>query len=640
MDLSRNIVLKENYTFLVTDADGNINTGEQGLYSHDTRFLRHMIWSFSEPESRKEFQTLVAHSSRPDQGVFHYSLIEGPSQILGVQRRLYLREGTLSDRFTLENTDTQPRQLELTLSLGADFLDLFEARGFYGEKRDLSSPEFDKGHITFQYSDPGNEYLTRIEWFCEPDSAPEVSAEKQEDGVLEAVLRWQVNLEPGRSRVLELKIDLTHPCMKKAETPPLPSYDDWRKEFLPAASLLKYGQDRVVLEQAVQDLRALMLSSEQGDIPAAGIPWFVAAFGRDSLLTAYMLLPHHSWVARGVLEYLGYYQGTEHNDFRGEEPGKIMHEIRFGELAQKELVPHNPYYGTIDATPLYIILLEKLWEYTGDDSLLKTFRPNWEACLDWMLEHGDRDNDGFLEYISAEPGKGLVVQSWKDSDDSMSHSDGTLASGYIRPAEVQGYAYRAFSAASKFYHELGMEAEADTYTRKAEELQKRFDAAFWNDEMKCYAMALDGEHKPLMVKSSNAGQLFWSGIVSGHRAAELAATIMSSELYSGWGIRTLGTGEMRYNPVSYHNGSVWPHDTALIAKGLWNYGYRREAGQLVRDLFDLASSQSDKRLPELIAGYPRGSSPPVPYPVACRPQAWDAAALVYLQPLLARDSEE
>jgi glycogen debranching enzyme len=380
-----------------------------------------------------------------------------------------------------------------------------------------------------------------------------------------------------------------------------------------------------------------MLVSPEGSIPAAGIPWFVAAFGRDSLLTATMLLPHHPWVSRGVLEYLGHYQGQEVNEFRGEEPGKIMHEIRLGELARKGKVPHSPYYGTIDATPLYIILLEELWEHTRDDELLRIFQPNWEACLDWMLNYGDQDQDGFLEYISAAPGKGLVVQSWKDSDDSMSHSDGTLAAGYIRPAEVQGYAYRAFSAAAKFYQTLGNPEKAAEFKTHAEKLKQNFDTVFWNDSICCYAMALDGEHRPLLVKNSNAGQLLWTGIVPKERAAALVSTLMGDELYSGWGIRTLGTKEVRYNPVSYHNGSVWPHDTALIAMGLWKYRFISEAEQLVRDLFDLAGSQGDRRLPELIAGYPRSSSPPVPYPVACRPQAWDAAALVYLHPLLMRD---
>lgn len=640
MDLSRNIVLKENYTFLVTDADGNISSGERGLYSYDTRFLQCLFWRFSGDVDLGAFQTLVAHSPKPDSAAFHYALIEGPSQIIGIHRQLRLAEDELNDTLVLENTDTQPRRLNLELTLGGDFLDLFEARGFYAEGRVLPRPECNEEILEFVYQDGDDRYTTRIEWDGNPANPEILCADHQWEHPANAKMRWEIDLEPGQTQELRLKFTLSHPGLQNSKAFELPTYEDWKKGFPVALTGAQLNQDQTVLHQAIQDLRALMLSSAHGSIPAAGIPWFVAAFGRDSLITAIMLLPHHSWVAQGVLEYLGHFQGKRKNDFRGEQPGKIMHEIRFGQLARKGLVPHSPYYGTIDATPLYVVLLEKLWQTRGDDTLLVDFRTNWEACLEWMVIHGDPDQDGFLEYKGAEPGKGLVVQSWKDSDDSMSHGDGSIAEGYIRPAEVQGYAYRAYSAASKFYRALGDSRKAAEFSRRAETLQKQFDRAFWNEEQKCYAMALDGEHRSLMVKSSNAGQLFWSGIVPRFRADHLSATIMSDEMYSGWGIRTLGTAEVRYNPLSYHNGSVWPHDTALIAKGLWDYGYHEEAGRLVRDLFDLAGSQADKRLPELIAGYPRGSSPPVPYPVACRPQAWDAAALVYLHPLLTREPKE
>ncbi|KGE72688.1 amylo-alpha-1,6-glucosidase [Spirochaeta lutea] len=646
MNLSKNIVLKENYTFLVTDEDGAIPGGERGLYSHDTRFLSRLLWQFDCPDVPETFHTLVAHSSQPDTAVFHHALIQGPSQILGVHRTLSLEEGRLADTLVLENTDSQPRRLRLGLSIDADFIDLFEARGFASLDRRLSPPAIGKSSLEFGYTDGPDTYGTHVTLKLQgPDGGLMVPGDpgktqmavRQGEGTGEAALSWDIEIPPRKKITLTMKIALTHPSLNQDLESSLPSYSRWREGFPESLIRGPVSQDQGVLNQAIQDLRALMLISPQGSIPAAGIPWFVAAFGRDSLITAAMLLPHHPWVARGVLEYLGHYQGREVHTFRGEEPGKIMHEIRFGELARKGKIPHTPYYGTIDATPLYIILLQELVEQTGSRDLIAHFQPQWEACLAWMMEYGDADGDGFLEYISAEPGKGLVVQSWKDSDDSMSHGDGSLAQGYIRPAEVQGYAYRAYMAAAEFYEDLGNPEKSSELLMRAQALQLSFDRVFWSDSLDCYAMALDGDSRPLAVKSSNAGQLLWSGIVPENRAPRLVSTLMGPELYSGWGIRTLGTQEARYNPVSYHNGSVWPHDTALIARGLWDYGFRDEAGQLVRDLFDLAGSQGDRRLPELIAGYSRGTSPPVPYPVACRPQSWDAAALVYLHPLLIRE---
>lgn len=313
-----------------------------------------------------------------------------------------------------------------------------------------------------------------------------------------------------------------------------------------------------------------------------------------------------------------------------EAPGKILHEVRFGELSRLGRVPHARYFGTVDATPLFVGLLDAHARAVGDDRLVRALRPAWEAALAWIVGDGDPDGDGFVEFTPAAPGEGLTVQSWKDSGDSMSHADGSLAEGALAASEVQGYAYAAFRAAAGWYEAWGEHGDARIWRERAATLQARFHEAYWIDELDTYAMALDGAKRPLRVRNSGAGHLLWSGIVPEGHAERVARSPLAAPTWSGWGLRTLGTGEVRYNPVSYHNGSVWPHDTALFAAGLARYGFAAEA-RLVRDaLYALASAQPDFRLPELVAGYPRDDRPPVPYPVACRPQAWDAAALVFL----------
>ena len=501
---------------------------------------------------------------------------------------------------------------------------MFEARGWTGLERAPAKVEKDETHFTLCYkAEDGLSVATKLS-FSQPAS------EVREDGV-----SFDIDLEPGEKVGLEVRVELENPL--EADVPSI-SYESWRDGFDLRAS----GEThQAVLMQAIDDLRALLLFNERGTLPAAGIPWYVAPFGRDSLLTAYMMLPWHPGIAEGTLRYLAAYQGgagaTQNEapgamlyDTRAEAPGKIMHELRQGELTRTGRVPFGPYYGTIDATALFVMLLRELWEATGDLRLVKELKPHWEAALDWMQRDGDGDGDGFLEFKGAEPGKGLTVQSWKDSWDSMSQQDGSLATGALAVSEVQGYAYAAYHAAADFYAALGEEAEAERWRETADALKVKFHEAFWLEDLQTYAMALDGDKKPLRVHNSDAGQLLWTGIVPEDVAPALVETLFSPTNWSGWGVRTLGKGEARYNPVSYHNGSVWPHDNALVAGGLARYGFFEEAARIREALYDLAASQADKRLPELVGGYERTDAPPVPYPVACRPQAWDAAALLYL----------
>ena len=626
MNLSENIVLKENYCFWVSDTSGNIQGGERGVYLSDTRFYSQYSLALLNDE-HQQLQTLLAHSPRPDQAGFHYSSIQGPSELIGVQRTLTLGRSNLIDSLDLGCSGSGPQTLEVNLTLSADFLDLFEARGFNQLTRTINPPKIQPRTVEFFYEDSlGNRSSTRL--IIEGPEPQKISS--PHPGTV--ILHWVLELQPHES--VGLRFVSTFQPVASWVSDEMLDYSQWQGSFSPSLWQNAKESDTRVLQKAVEDLRALLNFTPQGIVPSAGIPWFVAVFGRDSLLTAYMLLPHQPEVALGVLRYLGHHQASTFDTFRAAEPGKIMHEIRFGELTRLGLVPHSPYYGTVDATPLYIILLHKLWIVTKNDNFIHEFLPNWEAALEWMIEYGDQDKDGFLEYLPGEVGKGLIVQSWKDSNDSMMHNDGTLAIGAIRPAEVQGYLYRAYRAVIDFYIYLGDSKKAEIINAKAKKLKKAFDDYFWIDDLRSYAMALDGNHQPLKVLSSNAGQLFWTDILLEERKEPLKNTLMSPALWSGWGIRTLGAQEVRYNPLSYHNGSVWPHDTAIIALGLYETGFVQEAKKLARAIFDLAAHQFDDRLPELIGGYPRSIHPPIPYPVACRPQAWDAAALVCLQPLL------
>ena len=608
MDLSKDIVLKENYTFLVADEAGQVRGGEHGLYNRDTRFLSRYSWSLGD-----NTQTLLIHSPRPDTLEAHDALIEGPAQVLGIRRRLELKAGGLVDTLTFENTSLESRLIVLKLALASDFVDMFEARGW---------DTLERPPTTLQRA--GDGYTLRYKAQDGMELATHLAVSQTPDEVQDGTLVFSFALEARQTRTLSVIVRLETPYQEN----PGMDYETWLSGFnAPDLALSQRHQE--VLHQAQQDLRALLLFTDYGPYLAAGIPWYVAAFGRDALLAASMLNPHHPEVAKGVLRYLAAFQGREDNMFRAEASGKIMHELRYGELTRTEKVPFSPYYGTVDATPLFVMVLHQLYQATHDTALIRELRPFWEAALAWMTDTADADGDGFLEFTGVAPGQGLTVQTWKDSHDSMSHQDGRLASGAIAGSEVQGYAYAAYLAAADFYEALG-EAGAQTWLERANALQGTFQKAFWLDDQQTYAMALDGDKKPLTVQNSNAGQLLWTGIVPATHAPRLAATLFSEPNWSGWGVRTLGAGEVRYNPVSYHNGSVWPHDTALIAGGLARYGFHDEAARIREALFDLAASQADRRLPELIAGYPRSEAPPVPYPVACRPQAWDAAALLYL----------
>jgi len=623
--------LKHGDTFAMFDEYGDVRALEHsptGLFHHDTRFLSHLVFTL------EGYRPLVLSSTvQPDNVVLDVDLsnpdlFDGDGRLalakdtFHVARAKFLWDACCHELFTLTSYASQRRRLRLAIAFGADFADLFEIRGHRRARRGaVSARVLGPAEVAFFYESlDGLARSTRISFGPAPARLTEEAAQ------------FELTLAARERR----PISMTVQCAEGSAPPAA----ERRFYVTRRAARRKLAAARAaapaietsnplfngVLERSSADLDMLATETPHGPYPYAGVPWFSTAFGRDGLLTAMQMLWLEPAVARGVLRFLAAHQARETDDAADAEPGKILHEVRECELAHLGEVPFGRYYGTIDATPLFVALAGQYWQRTRDRETLQAIWPNVRAALEWIERHGDRDGDGFLEY-GRRSASGLANQGWKDSDDSVMHADGRLAEPPIALCEVQGYVYLALRLAARLAVDMDDYPLSAELMLKAEKLRRRFEEAFWCEDLGTYALALDARKQRCEVRSSNAGQLLFTGIAAPERAARVAQGLFQADFFSGWGIRTLSARERRYNPASYHNGSVWPHDNALIGLGLAQYGRCQEALALTTALFDAASHMHLRRLPELFCGFERqrGKAPTL-YPVACAPQAWAAVA--------------
>ena len=625
----RTRTLKHGDTFAVFDANGDLRPddgGAQGLYHRDTRYLSRLDLTLQGTRPlllsstlRDDNAALICDLTNPD-------LTDGQGvalqhDVVHLRRSKFLWDGTCFERISIRNFTDQAQVFTLQLRFDADFADLFEVRGNRRPRRGtLHAPEIGPGTLLLAYTGlDGEERRTRLRF----DPAP---ARLGGDHAL-----FALRLPPGGHQVLYVEI--------RCDGDPSPRRP--RDLFLTSSILARRALRSIssratavetsneifneALCRSVSDITMLVTETPEGPYPYAGIPWFSAAFGRDALITALEMLWADPMLARGVLAYLAAHQAKATDPVADAEPGKILHEVRHGEMARLGEVPFRHYYGSVDSTPLFVMLAGAYLDRTDDAATLRRLWPNIEAALAWIDTYGDRDGDGFVEYFRMTE-KGLANQGWKDSHDSIFHADGSGAQGPIALCEVQAYVFAARRAAGRIARRLGDAVRAAALDAQADELAERFQAAFWCEDIGTYALALDGNKRPCLVRSSNAGHALLAGIAAPEYAARVARQLLEGRFFSGWGVRTLASGEARYNPMSYHNGSVWPHDNALIAMGLARYGFRAQTASILQGLFDACIYIDLRRLPELFCGFPRrrGQGPTF-YPVACAPQAWSAA---------------
>jgi glycogen debranching enzyme len=622
-------VLKQGDTFSVFNHRGDMipsEAGEQGLFYDGTRYL-----SRFELLLGRRHPLLLNSVISDDNIVFTADLTNADVRVEGqvvlargeihVFRSRLLFDAGCVERVRVSNFSLNPVELPLAMAFDGDFADIFEVRGTRRDRRGTRLPDACGSQCVLRYVGlDGVERRTQLRW-----SAPPTSVEP-------GLLIFLLHLDPHASTLLEFSVS----CERAAESRPAPAYDDvlqraWSARGDPTASRLGTPNERLDrwVRRSTADLDMMTTETPSGLYPYAGIPWFSTPFGRDGLITAFELLWANPAVARGVLTFLADTQATAYSDAQDAQPGKILHEMRGGEMAALGEVPFGRYYGSVDATPLFVMLADAYFERTGDRALVDRLWPNIAAAVDWMRTSGDIDGDGFIKY-ERRSATGLVQQGWKDSQDSVFHADGTLAEPPIALCEVQGYAFAAWQGAARMAALRGDMRTAGEWHGRAETLQARFEDSFWCDELGTYAIALDRHLQPCRVKSSNPGHCLFAGIARPDRGRRVADTLMSEDSFSGWGVRTVASGQVRYNPISYHNGSVWPHDNALIAAGLSRYGFTGAAAKILDALYGLSQVVDLHRLPELICGFHRrGDEHPTLYPVACAPQAW-AAGAVYL----------
>jgi glycogen debranching enzyme len=631
--MAEQLIILDGWTFFCTEQNGDVEANRHdGYFFADVRHLSR--WTL-----RVDGEPLEPLTAR---AVDYFSAIvvaatggdDDPP--LAVRRERFISDGVHED-VVVENLTDETRRVRLELAFGADFADVVEAqeRGSNGEGRTSVRVTSRSARLDYELDGYRRSTILTFSRACRLT---------RDRAVFDLRLRphetWRtcVDVTPvvdGRRRP---PLTRCHSFGKPPPKMPL-SVDEW----LARAPKLETRSDALVhtYRQSLLDLAALRLRPDETRVhrpmPGGGIPWFMAVFGRDSLITSYCALPFEPDLTRSTLEALAALQATEWDNFRDAEPGKILHELRRGTLASTGRIPHSPYFGSHDATLLFLIVLEEYERWTGDAALVRELEPNARAAVAWMQGPADLDGDGWLEYRKRSDGKGaLDNHCWKDSDESIVFPDGRRAEPPIATCEIQGYAYDARLRTARLAREVWEDEElARRLETEAADLRRRFDRTFWVRDKRWFALALDGEKNQVDTLASNLGHLLWSGIVEDRRARRLARLLLGDDLFSGWGVRTLACGQPAYNPLQYHNGTVWPHDTAIAAAGLRRYGFDDEAARLCEGLLD-AAHHFDHQLPELFGGFARSETTvPVEYPEALRPQAWAAAApLLALRTLL------
>ncbi|MBZ5664430.1 MAG: amylo-alpha-1,6-glucosidase [Acidobacteriia bacterium] len=629
----RTRVLKWGETFAVFNRLGDIEStglGEQGLYHNGTRYLSRLALRMGDKVPQLLRSTIQDDNScltldmmNPD--VYRDANLLLPRGSVHLFRSKFLWRDVCYDRLRLANFSMYPVETSVSVEFLADYADIFQVRGTKRQRAgEMLSPIVEDDCVVLSYRGlDGEVRCTRLQFAPRPTRIAQNS------------VQFAVSLQPKEETSVSLNIS----CEERGSGRVTMDYDKAMSGARASAEQDRQQICRITTSNArfnawllrsEADVHMMISGNPEGAYPYAGVPWFNTVFGRDGILTAMECLWAAPRIAKSVLRFLAETQATSIVPEQEAEPGKILHEMRHGEMANLKEVPFGRYYGSADATPLFVMLAGAYLDCSADLPFVKEIWPNVLAALDWIDTYGDADKDGFVEY-RAKAEKGLVQQGWKDSHDSVFHRDGSLAVPPIALCEVQAYVYGAKKTASQITKHLGFDYLARKFGRDAETLRDQFERQFWDETLGTYVLALDADKKACRVKSSNAGHCLWTGIVSKERASRMARTLLGEDLFCGWGVRTLSSGEVRYNPMSYHNGSVWPHDNAIIASGLSRYGHKREASQILNGLLEASAFMELNRLPELFCGFHKRSDleGPTLYPVACSPQAW-ASGSVYL----------
>ncbi len=659
--VSEQLVLKEEGIFVTSNTLGDMPSGGSlGLYYNDTRYLSLYTLTLEGKEpvllSASSEHNFMANLqlTNPALGLANGNTILPNTISL---RRNRLMHSGMRERIGLFNYNPFPVGLRLQIGLGADFRDMFDVRGFPRNHRgDMHEPRWEDGVLTLSYTGlDGKERHTSLSFdpppsrvWASPTSDQPVAeqlgaiypgntaAGKEIIVPPTAHVEWDVGLPPQRLWYMNLTavpegIGEQQPAfLFDSDARHLRhEYEDWYTE----STHLRTDNEvfDALLSRSLADLRVLVDPVAGGLLPAAGIPWYSVPFGRDSLITGLQTLLFRPDIAEGTLRYLAKYQGDKVDPWRDEEPGKILHEMRFGEMAALGEIPHTPYYGTVDATPLFVMLFVETMRWTGDDALYNDLLPNAVRALQWMDEYGDHDGDGFVEYESKSRWA-LRNQGWKDSYDSVQFPDGKMPEPPIALVEVQGYVYAAKMGMAELLMQHRDKANGARLAKEAQVLKERFNRDFWMSDKGYFAQALDGSKRQVASISSNVGHALYCGIVDRDKAATVVGRLMSPAMLSGWGIRTLSSEEPSFNPMSYHNGSIWPHDNGIIAAGMRCYGFDKEAAEVMEQVVQAGIRFRLFRLPELYCGFARDLryySVPAEYPVSCSPQAWAAGSVLH-----------